>query len=588
MILIVVALIAVTSAQDQVNPDIVYKYSDAYQLIWNDAGSGANMDGSIWRVLNYQSEFCSLGDHAVGSWDKPTTKAVLVSQKKSGALVHPTSFTRVWKDTGSGAHADVAVYKMNAPSGYTCLGGVAVSSHSTQPDSSKYCCVKNDYISPGETVHAWNDVGSGADADVSLWTVIRQGSDAYGVDAGSFIGVSGYSRPASSAAYLLRADGSKVRDVWSLPTGEDKPLNLYEVAELKMIWNDAGSGANADCSIWRAESRDGYYPVGDIAVATHAKPALGFLLKTTDKDDGAVRVPVSYTKIWNDRGSGADRDVQLWQVNCPAGYVALGDVATSGSYPQPGDIYCVSAEYASYGSNSNLGYIWRDYGSGAAADVSMYEAKATSSSQQAVRGFRSVASYNYLPTSPYLLNKEFVNYWAEKPIEKIIMTNVQYDLDAERQQTAPVKMSPTVVENHSDVAQTITRTIGYSIAETSSFTFSQAIQLGVAVEITAGAPIIGAGMKTTISASTTSTFTSGDSTTKTHSDSIAATVNLEPNSKVTAVITGTEYKADIPYTATVKKIYFDGSQAYATISGVYKGVTVSEAKVVFGETEYFE
>ena len=249
MILLAVALLTVTTAQDQVKPDIVYKYTDAYSLIWKDSGSGADMDGAVWQARNYQSEYCSLGDVATGSHSSPTDKAVLVSQRKSGALVNPSSFSLVWNDRGSGADDDVAIYRMNAPSGYTCLGAVAVRNHSTQPDKQKYCCVRNEYVVQADTVHTWNDKGSGADNDVSLWTVIRAGGDAYGIDAGTFIGVSGYSRPAASAAHLLKSDGSKVRDVWSLPTGEDKPLNRFEVGQLKMIWNDAGSGARTDCSI---------------------------------------------------------------------------------------------------------------------------------------------------------------------------------------------------------------------------------------------------------------------------------------------------------------------------------------------------
>ena len=587
MILFAVALLTVTTAQDQVKPDIVYKYTDAYSLIWKDSGSGADMDGAVWQARNYQSEYCSLGDVATGSHSSPTDKAVLVSQRKPGALVNPSSFSLVWNDRGSGADDDVAIYRMNAPSGYTCLGGVAVRSHSSQPDKQKYCCVKNEYVVQADTVHTWNDRGSGANNDVSLWTVIRAGGDAHGIDAGTFIGVSGYSRPSASAARLLKADGSKVRDVWSLPTGEDKPLNLYEVGQLKMIWNDAGSGANADCSIWRAESKDGYSPVGDIVVATHSKPRIGFLIRPTDNNDDSVRAPVSYSRIWNDAGSGADRDVQLWRVNCPAGYVSLGSVATSGSYPKLGDVYCVKSSYTSYGSDSNWGYVWRDHGSGARSDVSIYEARPTSSSQQGVRGFGAVASYDYKPTTPYFLSKEFHTYWAEKPIEKIFMYNVKYDIDAEKQQSSPVKMSPTIVENSSSQQQKVIRTISYSIAESSSFTFSQAIQLGIAVEISGGVPLIG-GSKTTVSASTTSTFSSGETTTKTHTDSIAAWIVLPGKSKITAVIAGTEYKADIPYTATVKKIYYDGSQAYATISGVYKGVAVSQIKVTYGEIEKLE
>ena len=90
-----------------------------------------------------------------------------------------------------------------------------------------------------------------------------------------------------------------------------------------------------------------------------------------------------------------------------------------------------------------------------------------------------------------------------------------------------------------------------------------------------------------ISVSRTSTFTTGDTTTKTHTDSVNAWIDLPGRSRITVVITGTEYKADIPYTATIRKVYFDGSQAYATISGVYKGVAVSEIKVTYGEIENF-
>ena len=268
--------------------------------------------------------------------------------------------------------------------------------------------------------------------------------------------------------------------------------------------------------------------------------------------------------------------------------MALGQVATSGSTPALGDVYCVKSSYTSYGSSSNWGYVWKDHGSGASSDVSIVEARTSSSDLQSVRGFGAVANYNYYPSSPYFLKKESHTYWAEKPVEKMIMYNVQYDLESEKQQTAPVKVSPTIVDNNSDIQQSVARTISYSIAESSSFTFSQAIQLGIAMEITAGSPLIGIEQTTTISASTTSEFTTGDTTTKEHTDSIEVSVDLPPKSRITAVITGTEYKADIPYTASVKKIYFDGSTGYATISGVYKGVTVAEIKVTYGEIEYFE
>jgi len=581
MIIFAVALIAVIAAQDLVKPDIVYKYTEAYERIWTDAGSGAKLSVAVWRAKNYQSEYCSLGDVLTDSYSSPSTKAVLVTQKKSGALVKPSSFSLVWNDGGSGADEDVAIYRMNAPSGYTCLGGVAVNSGS--PDSSKYCCVKNEYIVRADTIEIWNDGGSGAKSDVSLWSVIRAGGDAYGIDAGTFIGVSGYSKPLSSAVYLLRADQSKVRDVWALSPSDDKPLNLYEVEDLKFIWNDAGSGASESVSIWRAESKAGYYPLGDIAVASYSKPKIGFLLKPKDVNSDSVRPPVSYVKIWNDAGSGADKDVQLWRVNCPAGYVSLGSVATDGSEPQLGDVYCVKMSDTSYGSAENWGYIWRDYNSGANADVSIYEALATDSNQQSVRGFGAVAKHDY-PRPPYLLKKDSHNYWAEKPIAKIILNNVRYDLSKEKEQKAPSRIGSTELINYSDLQQKVTRNIGYSTTESSSFSFSQSIQVGVKLEINAGIPLVG-GAKTTVSVSATSTFGTGSTKSETTSDSIAAWINVKAKSKINAVITGTEYKSDIPFTATITKVYYDETRGTAQITGVYKGVAVSDIKVIYGASE---
>lgn len=590
MILFALVLIAIKPTYGQVNPDIVYKYSDAYELIWNDGGSGAKMDGALWRVKNYQSSYCSLGDVATGNHYHPTGKSVLVSQNKPGALINPISFSLVWKDSGSGARNDVAIYQMHAPSMYTCLGGVAVGSYSTQPDVSKYCCVKNEYIVQADTEHTWDDRGSGAHSDVSLWTVIRTGGDADGIFAGNFIGVSGYTKPDSSIAYLLKHDSNKVRDIWSLSGTQDiKPLSLFETNNLKLIWNDKGSGARRDCSIWRSESKEGYFPVGDIVVATWSKPKIGFLIKPTSSQYySAVSAPVSYSRIWNDKGSGADRDVQLWKVNCPGGYVSLGGVATDGSYPKLGDVYCINNRYVVYGSIHNWVHVWRDHGSGAHADVSIYEAQSKSSSQQSVRGFGAVSSYSRSPMPPFLLATNSHTYWSEKPIEKIYIYSVNFDTLGEKQQTAPVKMNPTVVTNLSDQTQVVTRTINYSISKSSSFTFSVSIQVGIEAEIEASVPIIGAGITTTFSASTTSTFTTGETKTTTHVDSIAAEVTLPKRSKVVATIYGTEYKSDIPYTAKIRKVYYDGTETLANMAGIYKGVTVLEINVHYGETEYLD
>jgi hypothetical protein len=283
---------------------------------------------------------------------------------------------------------------------------------------------------------------------------------------------------------------------------------------------------------------DGYYPVGDIVVNSHSKPTIAFLMKPSSKAHyDAIAGPISYSAIWRDSGSGADMDVTVWRVTCPGGYVSLGNVATSGGFPQIGDVYCLKSEYATRGYNSgnNWKAIWADHGSKAHSDVTMFEAKAYTSAQQSVRGMGAIASHSGYPGYPYFLRKDAHNYYAEKPIEKIEMFNVQYNLAAEKQQTAPAKMSPTVIENHSDLEQAVSRTITFSTAESSTFTFSQAIQVGVAVELTAGLPAIGISSKTTISVVSTTTFSYGSTTTETRTDSVTAAITLPAQSKITGL-----------------------------------------------------
>jgi hypothetical protein len=565
-----------------VEPSIVYKFTDVYSIIWSDRGSGADRDGSIWQAQNYNSDYCSLGDVAVDGHAQPSVKTVLVSSSK-GALVQPVSFTKVWTDSGSGADWDVSIYTMVPPSGYTCLGGVAVRSGSILPDTSKYCCVKNEFVTRGQLELAWNDKGSGANADVSLYSIIRN-VDVFGVNSGHFYPLNYYptSTP-TEVVYQLKADGENVRDVWSM-TVEAKPINIYEVQDVKWIWDDAGSGARYDVSIWRAETQPGYFTVTDVAVKSHGEPGTVFLVTTTDPI--AIRPPVDYTKIWSDRGSGADDDVSIWRANCPPSYVALGNVATSGSPPQVGDIYCVHSKHTVQASTAVYNGIWTDSGSGADDDVAIFEAHSSSSDTQGVRGMYSIANSASLPSPPYLLNARDVAYFSEKPIASITLSNVQYDLGSEKQLTAPIRMNPTVIENNSDLEQSVSRTISVATSTTSTWSLSTSVQVGTSVELSAGIPLV-TSAKTTVSVSVTVAFSYGESNTETKTDTVRADITLPKKSRITATVTLTEYKTDIPFTADTRKVYYDGTVGYGTTSGIWKGVSVSEAKVTYGEIEYF-
>ena len=109
-----------------------------FSLIWNDAGSGADRDVSIWSLLDIENGFYHLGDMATASHNKPNIPALTVSALSPDALAQPTDYREIWNDRGSGADDDVRFLRMNNPTGYTCLGYLAVKGYGTVPNLSQY------------------------------------------------------------------------------------------------------------------------------------------------------------------------------------------------------------------------------------------------------------------------------------------------------------------------------------------------------------------------------------------------------------------------------------------------------------------
>ena len=139
------------------------------------------------------------------------------------------------------------------------------------------------------------------------------------------------------------------------------------------VWTDRGSGADDDVSFWRPDSAEGFYPLGDYAVGNHNLPSNSMAIMAKDDGSGSLAKPLGYTRVWTDRGSGADRDVSLWRATAPAGYQCLGMLATSGHTPNVDDMRCVWRGFLVQGGSWE---VWDDSGSGADADVGIYQAYA--------------------------------------------------------------------------------------------------------------------------------------------------------------------------------------------------------------------
>lgn len=572
-------------------PDIIFRYADAYEKTYVDKGTGGDMYMGLWRPLVYQKGFCALGD--VYSGDKkrapPAKNTVLVKAGNDGdAVIHPTSFTEVWNDHGSGGTFDVTVYKMNAPAGYTCIGGATVGSYEDEPVKNHYCCVKNEYLVEGQYQNVYKDTGTGASKYLGLWEVIA-GADPSGVEASLIVpnGEVGYPAP-KDKGYLLKHDHEHVKVVWELLNPPKTALYLYEVTtQLEHIWDDHGSGCTyGDLDIFRATSDpdNGYYSVSDVAVPYWYNENLAFLLKTADKKDKiSFSNPLGYTQIWYT--DWYKKPIRIWRPVCDDNYMSLGFVATATDNQEPppiGKIYCIHSDYVTYGNkDNNFELVWRNAGS--KGDwVQIFEAVSYKPVEQGIRAMFARKHEYDVPINPYFLKTGNFTHVAEKPVVKVEIYTVTYDLENEDKVKEPASIYKTYVINKSDQQQSCEREVEYTTTKTTSFSFSTSVSFGITTSVTASVPLF-ASTTTELSQEQTMSFDSGEETSVSKTDSITAKVVVPGKKKMETTITGSKYITDIPYTAAVKKTYFDGTQSFGQTAGIFNGVEVSEITVIYGE-----
>lgn len=122
------------------------------------------------------------------------------------------------------------------------------------------------------------------------------------------------------------------------PSGDDsKGLALRPPTDFEEVWRDTGSGARADCSIWRPIPPEGYVALGQVCSNGRDKPLLNTVRCV--RADLVVRSFVS-DLIWNDKGSGAKRSFSAWGIFPPdaqAGeiYFAPGTFVGVSTYNKP-------------------------------------------------------------------------------------------------------------------------------------------------------------------------------------------------------------------------------------------------------------
>ncbi|GAA1285107.1 Vps62-related protein [Saccharothrix xinjiangensis] len=151
----------------------------------------------------------------------------------------------------------------------------------------------------------WDDRGSGGDYHGSFFSPVAPGT--------------GWRR----LAHL--GNGSNHNDI----SGNHGTVMVREVdaaarmfahpTDYRLIWTDAGSGADKDGSVWRPVPPAGYVALGDVMWQGHGKPPLTEItcIRKTYNGHEYVRRGTLGPLLWSDKGTGADRDVSLYPILAP-------------------------------------------------------------------------------------------------------------------------------------------------------------------------------------------------------------------------------------------------------------------------------
>ncbi|KAF9027294.1 FDS protein [Hymenopellis radicata] len=159
-------------------------------------------------------------------------------------------------DSGSGAKTDLASWSLDVPEGWFTLGQSPSSKYDQAPTSIIVNPLDGDALGDvAKWEKVWDDAGSGKPRDYSLWRGVAA-NDNYLVIGGIFSTNQGYAPPTEEQARGIRS----IR----------KDLVVMDTSVL--VWNDAGSKAREDGSVWKTIGSSGVAVDALIPVGSHNAP----------------------------------------------------------------------------------------------------------------------------------------------------------------------------------------------------------------------------------------------------------------------------------------------------------------------------
>ena len=321
-------------------PHVPLKLSIDYEYVpvWSTEGTKATSELSIWRPRSLGAAGAVfLGDFAHGSKAPPPSKqSLFVAPALNGslhrALVRPRDFELVYFKR-KGKLGNLYIWNPLPPVGVDALalGHIATTGKDETLAKPEVNCgivlVMREYCK--DVNHAlssllWTDANTGGGAIGSLWRVPHLHT--------FFCNPCSHQQP--SGSYWVLLEPQEIPEKCPLL----RPMETTNV-HWEAVWDDKGTLAKMDISVWRPEIEKTFVRFGDQVCRGHAEPTN---LAVVAKDHPAFRRPIGYqlvTKLY--RGA---RKCYVYKPLPPTDeHVALGYVVmpTKEEQPQLDLIRCV-------------------------------------------------------------------------------------------------------------------------------------------------------------------------------------------------------------------------------------------------------
>lgn len=222
-------------------------------LIWDTGETKAHSPAAFWRVTPSPG-FFTLG-HLVTTqrdsdgWIAPHAFTLAPKPGHEDLLAAPTGVEQVWDDAGTGTSRWLHIWRVKAPPGYVALGDIITGGG--EPDLADVRCVKQstvnaagkvvnllagatftDFAGAGDKtpVAFWNDSGSRAKRDVSVWLMQvagRPGVDEVHLVPGTFLTSKRHDETPKAKPYALVLAFPQP-DILETPEMEDKKVRLTQ------------------------------------------------------------------------------------------------------------------------------------------------------------------------------------------------------------------------------------------------------------------------------------------------------------------------------------------------------------------------